>query len=273
MAAPLRYLRAMKPGAPDQRRTEGTADFGFRRVRASEKSSLVRAVFDGVAKRYDLMNDLMSFGIHRLWKQAMLDWLAPRPGMRLLDVAGGTGDIALRFLARAGGQRAAAKPSQAIVCDVNEAMMEIGRDRALDSGVVTGLDWVCGSAEQLPFADRTADAYTIAFGLRNVTDIPRALREARRVLAPCGRFLCLEFSRVDTPILAALYEHYSFSVVPALGRMVTGREDAYRYLVESIRRFPDAPELAAKMREAGFARVQYRLLSGGIAALHSGWRI
>jgi len=266
----------MEPGGPEQRPDgpQPTTDFGFRRVRAGEKSSLVRAVFDSVAERYDLMNDLMSFGIHRLWKQALIDWLAPRPGMRLLDVAGGTGDIALRFLARAAASaRGPAEPAQAIVCDVNEAMMAVGRERAMDRGVVQGLSWVCGSAEDLPVADRSVDACTIAFGLRNVTDVARALNEAHRVLAPCGRFLCLEFSRVDTPILAGLYDRYSFSVVPALGRIVAGREEAYRYLVESIRRFPDAPTLAGLMREAGFARVRYRLLSGGIAALHSAWRI
>jgi len=270
----LGYLRAMEPGVPEQQATgpEDTTDFGFRRVRASEKSSLVRDVFDAVAGRYDLMNDLMSFGIHRLWKQALIDWLAPRPGTRLLDVAGGTGDVALRFLARV-----SATPrgdgARAVVCDVNEAMMQVGRERATDRGVTRNLSWVCGSAEALPFGPRSADAYTIAFGLRNVTDIPRALGEAYRVLAPAGRFLCLEFSRVDTPILADLYEKYSFSVVPALGRLVAGQEDAYRYLVESIRRFPDAPTLADLLREAGFARVRYRLLSGGIAALHSAWRV
>lgn len=265
----------MEPGAPEQQAAgaQPTTDFGFRRVRASEKSALVRAVFDGVAERYDLMNDLMSFGIHRLWKQALIDWLAPRGGMRLLDVAGGTGDIACRFLARVARARMPGEPARAVVCDVNEAMMQKGRERAVDRGFVKNLSWLCGTAESLPVKDRAVDAYTIAFGLRNVTDVLAALNEAHRVLAPCGRFLCLEFSRVDTPILADLYDRYSFSVVPALGRIVTGQEDAYRYLVESIRRFPDAPALAERLREAGFARVRYRLLSGGIAALHSAWRI
>ena len=270
----------MEPGPPKSPRTgpegagEGIADFGFRQVRASEKSSLVRAVFDGVAQRYDLMNDLMSFGVHRLWKQAIIDWLAPRPNMRLLDVAGGTGDIALRFLARASrGGRNIAVPAHAIVCDINEAMMQVGRERAIDRGVLRELSWVCGSAEELPFTSRAVEACTIAFGLRNVTDIERALAEMYRVLAPGGRFMCLEFSRVDAPILADLYDRYSFSIVPALGRIVTGKGDAYRYLVESIRRFPDAQTLAGMMRRAGFARVSYRLLSGGIAALHSAWRI
>ena len=271
----MRYLRAMKPDAPDQQAAgaQPTTDFGFRRVRASEKSSLVRAVFDGVAERYDLMNDLMSFGVHRLWKQSLIDWLAPRAGMRLLDVAGGTGDIACRFLSRIASGRTQDKSSYAVVCDINEAMMQKGRERAIDRGFVRNLAWLCGSAESLPVCDHSIDAYTIGFGLRNVTDIAAALREAYRVLTPGGRFLCLEFSRVDTPILAELYDRYSFSVVPALGRIVAGQEDAYRYLVESIRRFPDAPALAERMREAGFARVSYRLLSGGIAALHSAWRI
>ena len=271
----MRYLRAMKPDAPDQQAAgaQPTTDFGFRRVRASEKSSLVRAVFDGVAERYDLMNDLMSFGIHRLWKQSLIDWLAPRAGMRLLDVAGGTGDIACRFLSRIASGRGQDESGYAVVCDINEAMMQKGRERAIDRGFVRNLAWLCGSAEALPVRDRSVDAYTIGFGLRNVTDISAALREAHRVLAPGGRFLCLEFSRVATPILAELYERYSFSVVPVLGRIVTGQEDAYRYLVESIRRFPDAPALAERTREAGFARVRFRLLSGGIAALHSAWRI
>jgi demethylmenaquinone methyltransferase / 2-methoxy-6-polyprenyl-1,4-benzoquinol methylase len=265
----------MEPRKPDKPDADAgkTADFGFRRVPSSEKSSLVRAVFDGVADRYDLMNDLMSFGIHRLWKDALIDWLAPRSGMTLLDVAGGTGDVAMRFLSRAGSMPAASRETRAIVCDINEAMMSKGRERAIDRGLIQNLDWIRGSAEALPFRDRSVDAYTIAFGLRNVTDMPRALTEAHRALAPCGRFMCLEFSRVETPILADIYERYSFSVVPALGRVVAGREDAYRYLVESIRRFPDARTLAQMMRNAGFARVSYRLLSGGIAALHSGWRI
>ncbi|MFZ0695471.1 MAG: bifunctional demethylmenaquinone methyltransferase/2-methoxy-6-polyprenyl-1,4-benzoquinol methylase UbiE [Alphaproteobacteria bacterium] len=274
--ASLRYLYAMDPNAPESRPSGAqiTTDFGFRRVRASDKSALVRAVFDGVADRYDLMNDLMSFGIHRLWKHTLLDWLAPQAGMRLLDVAGGTGDVALRFLARVqdkpgSGQRA----SEAIVCDVNEAMMQVGRSRALDRGIVRNLSFVCGSAENLPVASVTVDACTIAFGLRNVTDFRKALAEMYRVLTPGGRFLCLEFSRVDTPILAALYDRYSFSVVPLLGRVVAGNEEAYRYLVESIRRFPDADSLAAMMREAGFGRARYRLLSGGVAALHSAWRL
>ncbi len=245
----------------------GKAWFGFRRVEASEKPQLVRGVFERVAGRYDLMNDLMSGGVHRLWKAAMIDWLAPRPSQILLDVAGGTGDIAERFRARAGAG------ARAVVCDLTPAMLAVGRDRAIDRGAVAGIDWVAGDALRLPVADRSVDAYTIAFGLRNVADIDRALAEARRVLKPGGRFLCLEFSRVVLPVLKDLYEVYSFQVLPWMGRIVAGDRDAYVYLVESIRRFPAQEELAARLAAAGLERASYRNLSGGIAALHSAWRI
>jgi demethylmenaquinone methyltransferase / 2-methoxy-6-polyprenyl-1,4-benzoquinol methylase len=245
----------------------GKAWFGFRRVEATEKPQLVRGVFERVAGRYDLMNDLMSGGIHRLWKAAMIDWLAPRPGQLLLDVAGGTGDIAQRFLARAG------KSGRVVVCDLTPAMLAVGRDRAIDRGAVAGIDWVAGDAQALPFAERSVDAYTIAFGLRNVTDIDRALAEARRVLKPGGRFLCLEFSQVVLPLLKDIYEAYSFRVLPWMGRIVAGDRDAYVYLVESIRRFPAQAELVERMAAAGLERPSYRNLSGGIAALHSAWRI
>mgnify|MGYP001162640271 FL=1 len=250
--------------------------FGFQTVGTSEKASLVRGVFDQVASRYDLMNDLMSLGVHRLWKKALLDALAPRPDMRLLDMAGGTGDIACRFLARLpqiGQGTAKNTDSTAIVCDANTAMMEIGRARALDRGVVSGLTWVCGDAEAIPLPERCMDAYTIAFGLRNVTHPEAAMAEAYRVLKPGGRFLCLEFSHVVLPVLDRLYDLYSFSVIPALGGAVTGDVESYRYLVESIRRFPTQKALASTMWRAGFERVSYRNLSGGIAALHSAWRI
>lgn len=247
--------------------TEATADFGFRRVRATEKARLVRGVFDSVASRYDLMNDLMSGGAHRLWKAAMVDELAPRPGMRLLDVAGGTGDIAFRFLDRV------EEDGRAVVVDANAEMLAIGRDRALDRGRLHNPVWVVGDAEALPLPDRSMDACTIAFGLRNVTRREAALAEMRRVLRPGGHFLCLEFSRVVVPLLAELYDLYSFRVVPALGRAVAGDADAYRYLVESIRGFPPQEELAAMMERAGFARVAWRNMSGGIVALHGGWRI
>lgn len=247
--------------------TSGEADFGYRRVAATDKPWLVRQVFDSVADRYDLMNDLMSGGIHRLWKAELIDRLAPRPGQLLLDVAGGTGDIAQRFLDRAGAT------ARVIVCDLTLSMLQHGRDRALDQGRVSGIEWVCGDAEHLPLDDASVDAYTIAFGLRNVTHIPAALAEARRVLRPGGRFLCLEFSRVDAPLLRPIYDLYSFAVLPRLGQLVVGDRDAYQYLVESIRRFLPQHELAHMMAEAGLEQVSFRNLTGGIAALHSGWRL
>jgi demethylmenaquinone methyltransferase / 2-methoxy-6-polyprenyl-1,4-benzoquinol methylase len=243
------------------------ADFGYRRVRAEDKAGLVRQVFDSVAGRYDLMNDLMSAGIHRLWKAELIDRLAPRAGETLLDVAGGTGDIALRILDRAGPR------ARVILCDINEAMLNRGRDRAIDANRLDGIEYVCGDAEHLPVASASVDAYTIAFGLRNVTRLDAALREARRVLKPGGRFFCLEFSHVAAGPLARAYELYSFAVLPALGQLVANDRDAYRYLAESIRRFPSQDELAARMSEAGLAQVRFRNLSFGVAALHSGWRI
>ena len=263
-----------------QTSTDDITHFGFTDVPRTEKVGRVRAVFDSVAPKYDLMNDLMSGGVHRLWKDAMIDWLAPRPGWSIVDVAGGTGDIALRIhdrTARTGhaASKAAHRATRGCinVCDINEAMLSYGRDRALDRGVLTGLSWSVGNAERLPFADMSFDAYTIAFGLRNVTDIDTALRDARRVLKPGGRFLCLEFSRVVVPGLDALYDRYSFSVLPRLGAAIAGDADAYRYLAESIRRFPDQGTLAEKITAAGFGNVSFRNLSGGIAALHSGWRL
>ena len=241
-------------------------DFGFRRVPLGEKAGLVREVFARVAPRYDLMNDLMSAGIHRLWKADMVDWLRPRPGMRVADVAGGTGDIAFRILARAQGARVT-------VCDVNPAMIDIGRDRALDRGITEGVDWLCSDAERLPLADGSMDALTIAFGIRNVTLVEAALAEARRVLKPGGRFLCLEFSQVVAAPLAALYDAYSFRVLPAIGAVVAGDRDAYRYLVESIRCFPDQERFAAMIADSGLGQTRYRNLSGGVAALHSAWRL
>jgi demethylmenaquinone methyltransferase/2-methoxy-6-polyprenyl-1,4-benzoquinol methylase len=258
--------------SPDELRgdappTEAEADFGFRRVPRAAKQRLVREVFDTVASRYDLMNDLMSAGVHRFWKDAMVDWLAPRPGQRLLDVAGGTGDIASRLSTRTKGR------AHIMVCDINEQMVRVGRDRALDRGLLGGIDWLVGDAQALPLATRSVDAYTIAFGLRNVTDIDAALREARRVLKPGGRFLCLEFSRVVVPLLGELYERYSFGMVPWLGERVAGDREAYQYLVESIRRFPPQEALARRIAGAGLGQVRVRNLSGGIAALHSAWRL
>ncbi len=243
-----------------------TVDFGFQAVAAQDKERLVRGVFDRVARRYDLMNDLMSGGLHRLWKDSLIDSLRPRPGMHLLDVAGGTGDLAFRFLERAPGARVT-------VCDINAAMLAVGRDRACDRGLVGAIEWIAGNAEALPLPPRSVDAYTIAFGLRNVTRRDAALAEARRVLKPGGRFLCLEFSHVAVPLLGRIYDAYSFRVVPWIGQRVAGDREAYRYLVESIRRFPDQDELAGQIRAAGFDRVAYRNMSGGIVAIHMGWRL
>jgi demethylmenaquinone methyltransferase / 2-methoxy-6-polyprenyl-1,4-benzoquinol methylase len=248
---------------------DGETDFGFRRVAEEAKAPLVRQVFDSVAARYDLMNDLMSAGIHRWWKAELIAALGPRPGQPLLDVAGGTGDIARRALPRldpaAGGL--------AIVCDANRQMLEIGRARAIDDGILAGIEWLCGDAEALPFAERAFDLYTIAFGLRNVTHIERALAEARRVLRPGGRFMCLEFAPAVAPPLQPLYDAYSFYALPLLGRIVTGDREAYAYLVESIRRFPPQGEIVDAIAASGLERPRFRNLSGGIAALYSAWRL
>jgi demethylmenaquinone methyltransferase/2-methoxy-6-polyprenyl-1,4-benzoquinol methylase len=249
------------PVAPEQ------ASFGYRDVPSAEKSSLVRQVFESVAPRYDLMNDLMSVGVHRLWKNALVDVLNPRPGERFLDVAGGTGDIAFRIL-----RRQADRPD-VTVCDINAAMLAVGRDRAVDRGLLKGLAWTTGDAECLPFPDRSFDGYTIAFGLRNVTDIDKALREAHRVLKPGGRFYCLEFSKVTSAPVGRLYDAYSSRALPFFGRIVAKDADAYRYLHESIRRFPRQRELGERMRRAGLANVAWRDMTLGVVALHSGWRI
>lgn len=239
--------------------------FGFRTVDTADKAGLVSAVFSSVASRYDLMNDLMSVGMHRLWKAAMIDWLRPRPDMSLIDVGGGTGDIAFRFRRHGGGR--------AVVSDINQAMLAVGRDRAIDRGLFDGIGWVPADAEALPFSDQSFDAFTTAFCIRNVTHIDRVLGEARRVLKPGGRFLCLEFSRVVLPPLERAYESYSFRVLPALGQLVAGDRAAYRYLAESIRRFPDQKQFAKIIADSGFGNIDYRSLSGGIVALHSAWRI
>jgi demethylmenaquinone methyltransferase/2-methoxy-6-polyprenyl-1,4-benzoquinol methylase len=247
---------------------ENRASFGFREVATEDKQRLVDEVFDRVAGRYDLMNDLMSGGFHRIWKSAMVTWLAPprRGRFSVLDVAGGTGDIAFRILARA-------ENAKVTVADINKEMLAVGRKRADRRKLGTRIDFVEGNAEVLPFEAGQFDAYTIAFGIRNVPRIEKALDEAFRVLRPGGRFLCLEFSAVDQAGLDRLYDLYSFNVIPALGHLVAGDADSYRYLVESIRRFPNQGRFAAMIRKAGFAKVEIRNLSGGIAALHSGWKI
>eukprot|EP00873_Tetraselmis_striata_P016870 jgi/Tetstr1/437134/TSEL_025894.t1 len=245
--------------------------FGFRTVASGEKQPLVNDVFHQVAARYDVMNDLMSGGLHRLWKDAMVAALAPPKSDRrtysVLDVAGGTGDIATRIV-RQGG-----KATRAVVCDINGSMLSVGRERAQKAGLGDVLRFVEGNAEDLPFPDRSFDAYTIAFGIRNVPDIAKALREARRVLKRGGRFLCLEFSQVDVPALDKVYDAFSFNAIPTMGRMVTGDGEPYRYLVESIRKFPHQERFAQMIRDAGFSRVTYRNYSGGIACLHSGWAV
>ena len=248
---------------------EAETDFGFRRVPEAAKAPLVRAVFDSVAGRYDLMNDLMSGFVHRRWKDAMVAWLAPRSGQVLLDVAGGTGDIACRALKRLDPERG----GNVIVCDVNQQMLDIGRARMIDDGILGGIEWVCGDAEALPVADRRVDLYTIGFGLRNVTHIEQALVEARRVLKPGGRFMCLEFAPEAAPWLAPAYDLYSFRILPLIGQIVTGDGDAYAYLVESIRRFPSQAALCDLIEAAGFERARFRNLTGGVAALHSAWRL
>jgi demethylmenaquinone methyltransferase/2-methoxy-6-polyprenyl-1,4-benzoquinol methylase len=243
-----------------------TTHFGYAEVPEAEKAGLVHGVFSRVASRYDLMNDLMSGGVHRLWKDAMMDWLAPRPGQRLLDVAGGTGDIAFRFLRRAEG-------STAVVCDLTQSMLDEGQRRAEAQALGPRVDWVAGDAMALPFPDASFDSYTIAFGIRNVTRPEAALDEAFRVLVPGGRLMVLEFSQLSSPLLQRAYDLYSFNVIPAMGEVVARDRESYQYLVESIRRFPDRETFAGMVGAAGFDQVRYRNLSLGIAALHSGWKL
>jgi demethylmenaquinone methyltransferase / 2-methoxy-6-polyprenyl-1,4-benzoquinol methylase len=250
----------------------GGAGVADHRAQKPEKASLVRAIFDRVAPRYDLMNDLMSGGIHRRWKAAMLARLKPRAGQVLIDAAGGTGDIALRALPRL-APPAEGDGGRVIVCDPSERMLAVGRNRAIDRGILVGIEWICADAEMLPLGDRSVDLYTIAFGLRNVSRIDAALAEARRVLRPGGHFLCLEFTPAVTPLLQPLYDLYSFRVLPLLGQIVAGDRDAYTYLVESIRRFPGQSALAQMIGAAGLDEVRFRNLTGGIAALHSAWRL
>lgn len=249
---------------------DSAATFGFREVRPEERQGLVNQVFATVADRYDLMNDLMSGGLHRLWKEDLVTMLnPPRSGQpfSLIDVAGGTADVALRMLRRGGAG------CSAVVCDISPEMLRVGRDKVNAERRASQVNLVQGNAEALPFPAKSFDAYTIAFGIRNVTHIDAALSEAFRVLKPGGRFLCLEFSECQVPVLDSLYDLHSFAVIPRLGQMVGTGAEPYRYLVESIRKFPGQEAFAAMVRKAGFERVTWRNLTGGIAAIHSGWRI
>lgn len=270
MVAP--NLRQRENKVSEQRTTAkgGMAtSYGYRDVGAAEKQGMVNEVFHRVAKRYDLMNDVMSGGMHRLWKDAMVAWLNPpaRQGWSVLDVAGGTGDIAFRIV------DASNRMAQATVLDINGSMLGVGRERADKRKLSDHVAFVEASAEELPFADETFDAYTIAFGIRNVPDIDKALREACRVLKFGGRFLCLEFSEVEMPLLDKAYEVWSFNAIPPIGRAITGDAEPYSYLVESIRKFPNQNNFATMIGRAGFDRVSFRNYAGGIAALHSGWKL
>ena len=246
--------------------SDKTTHFGFQTVDEDAKAGMVHGVFTKVASKYDVMNDAMSFGIHRIWKDAMMDWLAPRPGQRLLDVAGGTGDVSFRFLKRAPG-------AHATVCDMTESMLVEGRQRAEAASMAEALDWVVGDAMALPFASNSFDVYTISFGIRNVTRIGDALREAYRVLRPGGRLMVLEFSQLPSPAMQKAYDLYSFNVIPVMGQVIANDRDSYQYLVESIRKFPDQETFSMMIREAGFEQVKYRNLTMGVAALHSGWKL
>jgi len=242
-----------------------TVDFGFRTVAREDKRTLVREVFNSVAGKYDLMNDLMSLGVHRLWKREFVAALEPRPNRRLLDLAGGTGDITFGWLAAGGGP--------AILSDINAAMLSVGRDRATGNGLLADITFLVTDAEAIPLPDHSVDRVSIAFGLRNCTNKNKVLAQARRVLAPGGKFLCLEFSKLQVAAFEKIYEAWSFQALPRLGQVIAGDADSYQYLAESIRMFPDQETLKGMMEAAGLERVTYRNLSGGIAAIHQGWRL
>jgi demethylmenaquinone methyltransferase/2-methoxy-6-polyprenyl-1,4-benzoquinol methylase len=246
--------------------TDNTTHFGFETVNENEKAGRVQGVFSSVASKYDIMNDVMSVGIHRIWKEAMMDWLNPRAGQKLLDVAGGTGDVSFKFLGRAGS-------GHATVLDITESMLVEGRKRAEAAAMSDSLDWVTGDAMALPFPDNSFDVYTISFGIRNVTRPQEALNEAYRVLKPGGRLMVLEFSQLPNAAMQKAYDLYSFNVIPRMGQLIANDSASYQYLVESIRNFPDQETFLAMLRQAGFENAKYRNLSMGIAALHSGWKI
>ncbi|GCC29979.1 2-methoxy-6-polyprenyl-1,4-benzoquinol methylase, mitochondrial [Chiloscyllium punctatum] len=288
--------------ARSARAEEKQTHFGFEKVSESEKAEKVYKVFKNVAKNYDIMNDAMSLGIHRLWKDALIRMMNPLPGTKLLDVAGGTGDIAFRFMDYVRMQqerqsRQAVKSNQspswqqisdfyqqqnksdsdlgskAVICDINKEMLKVGRQKAEQLNYSEGLSWVVGNAEELPFDDDKFDVYTIAFGIRNVTHIDHVLQEAYRVLKPGGRFMCLEFSKVQNPVISRLYNLYSFQVIPVLGEVIAADWKSYQYLVESIQRFPDQEEFKAMIEDAGFYRVEYSNMTSGIVAVHSGFKL
>ena len=244
-----------------------STQFGERAVTPEEKTEAVRGVFDSVADQYDIMNDLMSGGVHRLWKNHLIRKIRPRPGLSYLDVAGGTGDIAFRIREKTGPE------AQITLCDLNWDMLRVGRDRAVDKGFLNDFDWVTGNAECLPMEDESVDVYTIAFGLRNVTRIDDALKAAFRVLKPGGRFYCLEFSHVDNPLLSRLYDGFSYGVIPHIGQAVAKDRESYQYLVESIRKFPNQKALKRRLSEAGFHQVSYENLTFGVAAIHYGIKL
>lgn len=246
--------------------SQNTTHFGFKTVDESEKAGMVEGLFSSVANKYDVMNDAMSMGIHRIWKDAMMDWLAPRGALKLLDVAGGTGDVAFRFLKRA-------PEAHATVFDMTQGMLDAGRTRAEAADMADSLDWVCGDAMALPFENNSFDVYTISFGIRNVTRPQEALNEAYRVLRPGGRLMVLEFSQIPNPAMQWAYDQYSFNVIPKMGQVIANDADSYRYLVESIRKFPDQDTFLQMVRDAGFENAKYRNYTMGIAALHSGWKI
>ena len=246
--------------------SDNTTDFGFTRVDRDAKAGMVRGVFDSVASRYDLMNDLMSGGIHRLWKRFTIELCAVRPGQTILDIAGGTGDLAARF------SRLVGQDGKVILADINAAMLEVGRDRLIDKGASDNIEVVQADAQYLPFADNSIDCITIAFGLRNVTDKAVALQSMLRVLRPGGRLLVLEFSKPTSPLLGKIYDQYSFQILPAMGRLVAQDADSYRYLAESIRKHPDQETLLGMMEDAGFVESRYHNMTGGIVAVHQGFK-
>ena len=241
-------------------------DFGFSRVKSKDKSNLVKKIFENVSGRYDLMNDFMSLGIHRVWKKSMLDWLAPRRGQSLIDVAGGTGDIAFNFIKRA------KTGANATILDLTESMMLEGKKKIIDLPEESQINWVCGDAMRMPFSDSTFDVYTISFGIRNVTNISKTLSEAYRVLKPGGRLMILEFSSVNNDLISWIYDKYSFNIIPKLGEFVSNDRESYQYLVESIRKFPNQEKFSEMIINEGFRKVKYRDLTFGIAALHSAWK-